>query len=62
MEKAAYNVIDNSQNDVSNYKQKVLESLASGPMLKPINTVHIVGMGALGLLYGSIIQSHLGSE
>lgn len=31
-------------------------------MLKPIQTVHIVGMGALGLLYGDIIQSHLGSE
>jgi hypothetical protein len=62
MEKAAYNVIDKSINDVFSYKQKVLKSLASGPTMKPIKTVHIVGMGALGLLYGSIIQTHLGAE
>lgn len=30
--------------------------------MKPIETVHIVGMGALGLLYGDIIQRHLGSD
>ena len=30
--------------------------------MNPINTVHIVGMGALGLLYGDIIQRHLGAQ
>lgn len=30
--------------------------------MKPIETVHIVGMGALGLLYGSIIQKSLGAD
>lgn len=30
--------------------------------MKEINRVHIVGMGALGLLYGDLIQKHLGSE
>ncbi len=30
--------------------------------MKPIQRVHIVGMGALGLLYGDIIQKHLGPD
>ena len=30
--------------------------------MKAIKTVHIVGMGALGLLYGSIIQKNLGPD
>ncbi len=30
--------------------------------MKPIETVHIVGMGALGLLYGSIMQKNLGLD
>ena len=29
--------------------------------MKPIETVHIVGMGALGMLYGSLIARTLGS-
>ena len=29
--------------------------------MKPIETVHIVGLGALGMLYGSVIEANLGS-
>lgn len=51
MEKAAYNVIDKSINDVSSHKKSISKSTLSGHE-KQIKTVHIVGMGALGLLYG----------